>query len=424
METSLLHPSPRRFPRRLELARLVADAAGWLSRRAGRGAGGVIGGRVLLALAPDAAALLSAGRHVALVSGTNGKSTTTAMTVTALRSQFATDTNSDGANVPAGLVRTLASGRSDHVVLETDEGWLPWAVGEIRPSVAVLLNLSRDQLHRHPEVHAIASLWRAALSDVPLVVANADDPGVVWAASEAAAVVWVAAGRRWTADSTACPACHRRLVVTGDVWGCACGFTRPTPRWWLEGAELVGAQTRVPLRSTLPGTVNIANAAMAVVAAVELGTPLHSAVRAVAEVDQVAGRYAVYRLGRRSVRLLLAKNPAGWLEAVDMVVASGAPIVIAFNCDGVDGRDPSWLYDVDLSPLRGRRIAVCGRRRSDMTVRLSIEGFAHVDQYPALGAALRSMPPGRVDVIANYTAFQSAHRWLLTAAEHEAVSRR
>ncbi|MGH3510409.1 MAG: DUF1727 domain-containing protein, partial [Nocardioidaceae bacterium] len=136
------------------------------------------------------------------------------------------------------------------------------------------------------------------------------------------------------------------------------------------------------------------------------------AARAVETIDQVAGRYAVHRIDSRSVQLLLAKNPAGWLEAIELVAASSNPVVIAFNSDGVDGRDPSWIYDVDFSPLRGRRVAVCGRRRSDMAVRLGIDEFGLVDQYPDLGAALRSMPAGRVDVIANYTAFQSAHRWL------------
>ena len=103
------------------------------------------------------------GFAVILVSGTNGKSTTTAMLAAAMRSRHDVDSNVDGANTRAGLITTLAQGEADQVVLETDEGWLPWAVHQIRPKMVVLLNLSRDQLHRHPEVYGLAAAWRDAM---------------------------------------------------------------------------------------------------------------------------------------------------------------------------------------------------------------------------------------------------------------------
>ncbi|MGH3510454.1 MAG: Mur ligase family protein, partial [Nocardioidaceae bacterium] len=270
MEISAPGPLRATTAGRVDLARRLADAASRLSRRFGLGGGGVIGGRVLLAIAPRAVHTLSDGRTVVLVSGTNGKSTTAAMTTAALRSSFATDTNADGANLPAGLVQALAEGCAEHVVLETDEGWLPWTVTSTRPSVVVLLNLSRDQLHRHPEVLPVARSWRSALTEVPLVVANADDPAVVWAASAARSVTWVSAGRRGLADMTACPRCSRRLVGHDVGWGCSCGFARPEADWWVEGTDLVSAGTRVPLHPSLPGRVNIANAAMAVATATSL----------------------------------------------------------------------------------------------------------------------------------------------------------
>ncbi|HET7385815.1 MAG TPA: MurT ligase domain-containing protein [Nocardioidaceae bacterium] len=414
MQTS----SDRPRSARLNAATYAARAVSALSRATGRGGGGVIGGRVLLALAPDAARTLAAGRYVALVSGTNGKSTTTAMLTAALRTLGPADTNADGANTPPGITTALAHGDAGRVVLETDEGWLPWVVERTRPQAALLLNLTRDQLTRNPEVASVSNKWRAALDDVPLAVANCDDPDVVWPAMAAARQVWVAMGQRWTADSVLCPRCGGRCDRDGVRWSCAaCGLTRPDPDWWLDGEELVAPDHRVKLSLTLPGEANLANAALAIAAASDAGADTAEAARAIGEIRQVAGRYASYDVDGKRVRLLLAKNPAGWLEATRMVSETPSPIVhrpiiLGFNSEGVDGRDPSWLYDVTFDALRGRDIVVYGKRGTDMTVRLEIDGFTGVEQFPSLEGALRALPDGPVDVVANYSAFQDARRWI------------
>jgi UDP-N-acetylmuramyl tripeptide synthase len=112
------------------------------------------------------------------------------------------------------------------------------------------------------------------------------------------------------------------------------------------------------------------------------------------------------------VRLLLAKNPASWLEALTLVADTEGPVVVAFNSEGVDGRDPSWLYDVDFSGLRGRRVTVTGRRATDMLVRLEMAGLTDLHEAPDLATALSSQPAPTVEVIANYTAFQDARKLL------------
>ncbi len=208
-----------------------------------------------------------------LVSGTNGGTTTTALLAEALRSCVPVDTNDDGASTPAGLARALTGGAGT-VVLETDEAWVPWAVDQTRPALAVLLNLTRDQLDRHHEVGRLTARWRHAAAQVPLVVANADDPDVVWAALAAREQVWVACGRRWAHDDTVCPRCGGTCVHdAAGGWACACGLRRPQPHWWLEGDDLVCAERRLPLRLSLPGEVNFSNAALAVAAAVALEVP-------------------------------------------------------------------------------------------------------------------------------------------------------
>jgi len=385
---------------RLRLALRLGLLARWLVRRTGR-AGGVIAGRVVMRLRPDAPELLARHRRVSLVTGTNGKSTATAMLAAALADTGPVATNADGANTPAGLVSTLATNAAGTVVLETDEGWLPWAVDRLRPGSVVLLNLSRDQLHRNPEVRLIAERWREALRDAPLVVANCDDPAITWAAGLARRVIWVSGGRPWIEDTIVCPACGDLLDWQGMDWSSACGLRRPEP---------VSAPALDSLRLHLPGEVNRANARLAIAAATATGTDPLRAIEAVAELRHVAGRYQEIRTDHHRVRLLLAKNPASWQETLRLVAAERRPVVLAFNAEGVDGRDPSWLYDVDFTPLRDRLVAVTGRRATDLSVRLRINEVPSVGQFPEISAAIDRLPAGPVDLIANYTAFQEAFR--------------
>ncbi len=394
---------------------LAGQSVSSLSRLTGHGSGGVIGGRVVLALAPDAPGALAAGRDVTLVSGTNGKTTTSAFLAAGLRTLGPVDTNANGANTPPGLATTLAGGRARHVVLETDEGWLGWAITRVVPRTVVLLNLSRDQLSRHHEVSRLTAAWRTALAAVDTVVANADDPRTVWAALAARRQVWVAAGQRWTQDSLACPACGSRYRRGPDAWECGCGLRRPDPDWWLEGEDLVSPTTRVPLALSVPGTFNRANAAMAVAAAGVSGAEPVAAVAAMGDIRAVAGRYARYEVGDHQVRLMLAKNPAGWLELLELVRGSSTPLVLAFNAEGVDGRDPSWLYDVSFEGLTGRPLVVVGRRATDLRVRLELDGLTPGPVAAGVCDALAALPAGPVDVLANYTAFQEARQELARA---------
>jgi lipid II isoglutaminyl synthase (glutamine-hydrolysing) len=252
---------------------------------------------------------------------------------------------------------------------------------------------------------------------VPVVVANADDPAVVWAALGARRQVWVGAGQLWTQDSITCPQCGRRCRHEPLAWSCACGLARPEPTWCLDGDDLVSPDVRIPLRLPLPGRFNRANAAMAVATAALLGVPPQRAVEQLRAVTSVAGRFAISDLDGRQVRLLLAKNPAGWLETVDLISSGDTPLVLALNARGVDGRDPSWLYDVSFRALAGRRVAVIGERSAELQVRLQMDRVTCVDAGEHVLDALALMPPGPVDVVANYTAFQSARRELARAAQ-------
>jgi UDP-N-acetylmuramyl tripeptide synthase len=395
------------LPLRAKVASSVSRTAAALSRAAGRGDGSVIGGWLGLKIDPDLLRHLSAGRRVALVSGTNGKTTTTRLTAAAMGVLGDIATNSLGANMPTGHTSALArAGHTPYAVLEVDEHYLRQVIEATEPVAVALLNLSRDQLDRAKEVAMMATLWRDAVRDRDTqVVANADDPMVVFAARAARHVTWVASGQRWHDDSWVCPACGSHIVRAGGDWHCAgCDLRRPIPQWTVDGDVVVDpAGARHPIALQLPGRVNRANAATALAVAAQFGVDPAKAAPLLGKVASIAGRYATVERDGRTVRLLLAKNPAGWLEAFDM--AERAPTLLAINARDPDGLDTSWLYDVDFSPLHGRRVLITGDRAMDLAVRLEVNEipFEHVSSF---NRAMAAIPPGRLEVIANYTAFQ------------------
>jgi UDP-N-acetylmuramyl tripeptide synthase len=396
------------LPLRAKLASSVSKTAAALSRAAGRGDGSVIGGWIGLKIDPDLLAHLAVGRQVALVSGTNGKTTTTRLTAAAMGVLGDVATNSLGANMPTGHTSALArAGHTPYAVLEVDEHYLDQVIDATSPHAVALLNLSRDQLDRAKEVAMMASLWRTALigHDDTHVIANADDPMVVWAARGAAQVTWVASGQRWHDDSWVCPECGGPIDRAGDGWRClGCDLRRPVPTWRVDGDAVVTPEgERLSVSLQLPGRVNRANAATALAVAAQFGVRPADAAPRLSQVASIAGRYATVQRDGRTIRLLLAKNPAGWLEAFDM--AEPAPTLLSINARDPDGLDTSWLYDVDFSPLVGRRVLITGDRAMDLAVRLEVNEvpFEHVTSF---GRALAAVPPGRLEVIANYTAFQ------------------
>jgi len=405
---------------RNSLARATGGAVARLSRLTGRGSGTTVGGRVTLMLDPSALRTAAAGREIALISGTNGKTTTRTLLVAALRTAGPVASNGGGANLPTGLTAALSTDRtSPRAVLEVDEPYLPQIIGTVEPRAVVLLNLSRDQLDRYAEVGRISTVWRKALADVPVAVGNADDPLVVWAASGARETVWVAAGQRWTDDSTACPSCGgvllRAVPPQDRHWHCpSCGLSRPTPQWTVDGRTVTAPdKTSYDVQLSLPGEVNIGNAALAAAAASSWGVTPAVAFEAMAAIPSVEGRYLETKVGDRPVRLLLAKNPAGWVEALEMT-RPGLPVVVAVNARAQDGRDPSWLWDVPFEVLQGREAVATGERSRDVAVRLRYAGVEHVrvDDLAAAvrAAAARAASPGPVEVLANYTAFQGYRR--------------
>jgi UDP-N-acetylmuramyl tripeptide synthase len=437
---------------RSSVALATVTAVNRLSRTLGRGSGTVAGGRAGLVVDPGLLATLATGRCVALVTGTNGKTTTTRLLAAALAGPEGDlpVSNDTGSNMPAGHVAALAGSPGVPLaVLEVDEGYLGRLITEAAPAVVVLLNLSRDQLDRISEVRMLVDRWRLSLAGLSrptapgggtVVVANADDPMVAFAASAAPEVCWVGAGQMWHDDAVGCPACGGRIGFADDgAWACdRCEFARPEVAADVDGSELVLADgTRLAIRIGLPGQFNRANAAMAAMAAAVImeatvGTMpsagLAMALGRLGGVTEVAGRFSTIMRGGRPVRLLLAKNPAGWTAIFDLLDETGKPdaaVVLSVNARTADGFDTSWLWDVPFERLAGHRVVATGDRRLDLAVRLRYADVEHLvidGPVDALDHAVARTGNGSmeatagdgaaVEFVGNYTAFADLRRAL------------
>ncbi|MDT5099470.1 MAG: hypothetical protein QOC76_3207 [Mycobacterium sp.] len=410
------------------IALAAGAAARWSSRVTGRGAGAMIGGLVAMTLDKSILRQLAESRRTAIVTGTNGKSTTTRMTAAALgtlgpseprgRRHQTVATNAEGANMDAGLVAALAGAREAQLAaLEVDEMHVPHVADAVDPKVIVLLNLSRDQLDRVGEINHIERTLRAGLARHPdtVVVANCDDVLMTSAAYDSPNVVWVAAGGSWANDSVSCPRSGEIIVRDGTHWySTGTDFKRPTPQWSYDDTTIYGPDGfSVPMRLALPGTVNRGNATQAVAAAVAMGADPAAAVTAASGVDEVAGRYRTVQLGAHTVRMLLAKNPAGWQEALSMVDTDAGSVVISVNGQVPDGEDLSWLWDVNFEHFvthsQAHPVIAAGERGTDLAVRLGYAGVEHTLVHDVV-EAITSCPPGHVEVVANYTAFLALNR--------------
>ena len=390
-------------PFRTRAAALGARAAARCSQALGQGDGSTVGGVLALRIDPDALSHLAASSRTALVTGTNGKTTTTQLLAAGVRHLGTVATNQLGSNMEEGLVAAFAEQPGATVAaLEVDESYLLPLAAAVRPAVVVVLNLS-SECTRGTTTVGVLEQWRAGLpllDESCTVVANADDPLVAYALQRRNQVVWVAGGDHWTFDAARCPGCHAAIARTAHDWWCTgCDLSRPDCSWSLSGNDVLGPQGQVPLDIGLPGWWSRSNALFAVAAAAELGADLRTAVDAMGAVDDVGGRYRSFTADGHTVRLVMVKNAASWSSGCSV----GGPedtLVLAAEPFGVKDMAPIW--DADLSALRGRRVVVAGHRRADLALRLEMEGIPHTVAASPLDA-VPAGPGGDVYIVANYT---------------------
>lgn len=409
-----------RLSARSRLACFAGRSAAGLSRALGKGSGGMFGGKVAMWISPNVLSELAEGKRVVLVTGTNGKSTTTRMTAEALRTLGKVATNQNGDNMTTGIITAfMESPDAPYAVLEVDEMHLPSIAAATKPQAMILLNLSRDQMDRVGELGTVEGRIRSAVESCrdALIVANCDDPLISSAAWDAKHVQWVSVGAPWSADSASFPRTGTIVTRDDDSWGVEGHpeFSRPEPRWTIgepdhDGSFQIAGPGDLVVTTTLqiPGKVNRGNAAQAAAAATHFGVKPGPLGRALASVSGIAGRYQTYDVDGRYARLILAKNPAGWQESLSMVEQGTKQLLIVTNGQTPDGVDMSWLYDVAyerINDLGVGSVIASGERVKDLAVRLE---YANVPfrlvENPV--QAIREFQPGNVEVLANYTAFR------------------
>jgi UDP-N-acetylmuramyl tripeptide synthase len=430
----------------------AARVVGEVARRAGRGGGTSLPGKVLMALEPEAISELSARlpRGSVVISATNGKTTTAAMVASVLaHAGIPVVHNRAGANMAGGVASTLLAaarggGRIDGELglFEIDEFWLDRVTPELEPRGLLLGNLFRDQLDRYGELDAIADRWAAVASGggpTRSLVLNADDPLIADLGRDAPNVTYFGIEdpsvaipeMQHASDSKHCRRCGAAYVYDAIYLGhlgryrCpSCGRERPAPSVAAERIELDGTRRArfelttttgsSPIELPLPGLYNVYNALGAAALCLALDVPLETVAAGLHDVRAAFGRAERIAIGDVELQVLLMKNPAGANEVLRTLVLEHEELdVLAVLNDRIaDGRDVSWVWDADFEMLAGRvrRVTCAGTRAAELAVRLKYAGVPtdrlHVIPAlaPALDAALAPVQDGQLYALPTYTA--------------------
>ncbi|MDX6681161.1 MAG: hypothetical protein QOG94_1200 [Solirubrobacteraceae bacterium] len=436
----------------------VARAAGSLSRRSGRG-GTSLPGKLLMRLEPHAIARL-AGRlrdGSAVISATNGKTTTAAMAAAILETAGARLVhNRAGANMAGGVTTALLDAArgsggidADAGLFEVDEFWLDQVVPQLRPRALLLSNLFRDQLDRYGELETIADRWAAAVAAAPAtrLVLNADDPLVADLGRERGEAVYFGvqddamalSGLAHASDSKHCRRCGAAYVYDAIYMGhlgryhCPNGDSRrPPPSVSASAVVLDGTRgarftltvgaDRAHVVLPLPGLYNVYNALGAAALTHVLGADLDAIVRGLQATKAAFGRAETLTIGGRELAILLVKNPAGANEVLrTLALDPGEHDVLAvLNDRTADGHDVSWVWDADFEVIaaRVRRVTCSGTRAAELALRLKYAGVpaSRLRVVPGLEAGLDDAlagGEGRLVALPTYTAMLELRRLLV-----------
>jgi UDP-N-acetylmuramyl tripeptide synthase len=368
---------------------------------------------------------------VIIVVGTNGKTTTTKMLSHMLRGQHRVLTNPTGSNFTRGIVASIVEHASwgghlpyDIAVLELDEAYAIKFIELHKPRGVVVLNVMRDQMDRFAEIDQTAKmLTRVAQAASDFVVLNVDDSRIAAIGHSLSSNVYsfgVSAELRQTflqddelysgAKSTA------NNNVTVQLQSYADGqatYNIDNDSFTVELASL--------------GAHNAQNAAAALATCQALSCDLSDVILRLSEVRPAFGRGELFQIGDKKVLLQLVKNPGGFRHSLLSAASQNTQsTMIAINDDYPDGRDVSWLWDVDFDSLQGGEIVTSGVRAADMALRLkyddiTVESIA-TDLNTCLQSFVANMRPGASGTIfATYTAMLELRRHMATLTEVEKV---
>jgi len=450
----------------------LSRGLGALSRRRGGGATSAPG-RLLLRLAPDAISTLGARlrRGSALISATNGKTTTATMLAAIMQRAGVTLVNNQaGANMDGGIATTLLDAArprggidGELGIFEVDELWLGTLAAQLHPRAILLCNLFRDQLDRYGELERIAESWQQVLDARHTRLAlNADDPLVADLGREHPDAIYfgveddsLALTRMaHAADAKHCRRCGAPyrfdVVYLGHLghYHCErCGQTRPSPTLAATDVRLQGVRSasftlrcageHAQVSLALPGLYNVYNALAAAALALALEVPFAHIVAGLADARAAFGRGERVSIAHpgggshmpRELRILLVKNPAGANEVLrTLTLEPGEHDLLGVLNDNIaDGRDVSWIWDADFELLQGRvRLITCsGSRAADLALRLKYAGIdpRRIRLQGELPRALEQAAADRADAgaplyaLPTYTAMLALRELLVARGE-------
>ena len=409
-------------------------------------------GRVALKIDKNILSKVSKGYKVILVTGTNGKTTTTSMIYNIIKeSGHPVITNNTGANLFPGIVTTFVDNfkfgskvKDKYAVIEVDEANLKYITEYITPEVITVTNLFRDQLDRYGEVYTTLNKILEGIYNVPetTLVLNGDESllgkldlknpvhfyGFDKAVNDNKTI-------EINADAKFCKFCktpYEYNFVTynhlGDFYCPNCGYKRSDLMYAVtdiidinaDGSTIKFNDLEVSINQS--GTYNIYNGLCAYSIAKELGIDDSVIKKSLENQSSSFGRQETINIEGKDVKIFLVKNPAGYNQSLDTICLNKERFAAAFllNDNYADGQDVSWIWDVDFEKLTETNIDevyISGLRAYDMAVRLKTAGldpnkFVIEEQYEALTKKKKNGSCDKLYILATYTAMINYRKYL------------
>lgn len=388
---------------------------------------------------------------IIVVTGTNGKTTTTSMIYNIFKENGEkVITNGSGANLITGIVTTFIknykffSKNDGYAIIEVDEANLKFFTEYISPEIITITNLFRDQLDRYGEVYTTLNILIDAIKKSPSskLILNGDESllGDLDLPNE---ILYYGFNEGLNsnvkvdinADAKFCKKCgamYKYNFITynhlGSYYCESCGFAHPTLKYGVDKVlETTPSYSDILINGknlviNQPGSYNIYNGICALAVAMENSISFDVCSKSLSKIQSAFGRQESLNIDNKEVKIILVKNPAGYNEAINTVMLEKQAISVGFllNDNYADGTDVSWIWDVNfeqLSTINITSILVGGIRKYDMAIRLKIAGmdaniFNLCDDYDALLNSIKNAKNDKVYLLCTYTAMTSLRKYL------------
>lgn len=402
-------------------------------------------GKTALKINPKILQLFSEKYDIVLVTGTNGKTTTTSMVCDIIKEcNKEVVTNSSGANMLSGIVTTLINSykikkEKQIAIIEVDEANLKLITKHIEPKIICITNLFKDQLDRYGEVYNTLNIILEGINTRnTLLILNGDDPilGNITLENEKKYFgfgIKNNIGTKVNVEGKFCIKCRTEYNYEfvsynhlGEYHCMKCGYKRPDLDYRVNKILELGENfSRIEINSNdinlnVGGTYNIYNALCAYSICEELEIEKKIIISSLEKNGDIFGRQESIKIKNKEIKIILVKNPAGYNEALELIKFNqGASLAFLLNDDYADGRDVSWIWDVEFEKIKNisKNIYIGGSRKYDMGVRLKIaklnkEKFIFINSNKELVDKIIENEENINYVLSTYTAMTSLRKYL------------